>query len=418
MLALHVSDTHLGAMPGGLPFRFRDIFEAFKETIDIAIREHVDVYLHAGDFFDRAHPPPEAYIIAYKQLKRLRDSGIRVVIVAGQHDMPKRYSVSPLIFLAEAGVADVVIVNDIARYDIEISGKIYEFVLVPYGRRSSISAAKPQSSRSILVAHLLLKELGLPVYDASIHDIQSNFYYIALGDYHGIRILRHPSGTLAVYPGATEVLKRDEYSVDGKHVVLVDLSGDEARIQPIKLASVRPWIIGEYRSSIQAIEDVTRLAREMVAHNMKKPMVVVTIRSQITQAIYREFDRLVRQGLIEHYVVEGIDNEEKSQKLAKQVTQIPERLELRAALRSILKNDRLVDAVLELVQEPSDLSARKLVELLLNDEATLQALETLKAKRSVFPISTNSDTKSSEETRQLRLSKGLGLMSFVRRDRG
>lgn len=72
MFALHVSDTHLGAVPSGLLSRARDVYEVFKETIDIALKEHVDIYIHAGDFFNTSTPPPEAYVVAYRGLKKLK----------------------------------------------------------------------------------------------------------------------------------------------------------------------------------------------------------------------------------------------------------------------------------------------------------------------------------------------------------
>ena len=414
MLVLHVSDTHLGAIPGGLPFRFRDILEAFKETIDIAIREHVDIYIHAGDFFDRAHPPPEAYIVAYKQLKRLRDSGIKVVVIAGQHDMPKRYSVSPLTFLVETGVADIVAINDVVRSVITVNGKEYELVLVPYGCRDRISSVRPSITNSVLVAHLLLKELGLPVHDASINDI-ANFKYVALGDYHEHRILRHPMGTPVVYSGATETLKRDEYSESGKYVVLADLSGDEAQIQLIKLSSVRPWIIGEYQSLAQAIEDVSRRAKSILAQGLKKPMIVVTIRSQLTQLAYREFDKLVKQGLIEHYTIESVESEsdrkqpEPMQYLSKDL----EKLDLRAALKSILKMEPLVDMMLELIQDPSDITAKKLVEMLISNEDILRNLEMISHSHAITAVRTSSSKGTSSQSS----TKSSNLMSFLRREK-
>jgi len=415
MLVLHVSDTHLGAIPGGLPFRFRDILEAFKETIDIAIREHVDVYIHAGDFFDRAHPPPEAYIVAYRQLKRLRDSGIKVVVIAGQHDMPKRYSVSPLVFLVETGVADIVAINDVVRSVITINGKEYELVLVPYGCRDRISSVRPSITNSILVAHLLLRELGLPVHDASINDI-ANFKYVALGDYHEHRILRHPTGIPIVYSGATETLKRDEYSESGKYVVLADLSSDETQIQLIKLTSVRPWIIGEYQTIAQAIEDVSRRARSILAQGLKKPMIMVTIKSQVSQLAYREFDKLVKQGLIEHYVIECVESDRKHPEPMQYLSKDLEKLDLRATLKSILKMEPLVDIVLELIQDPSDITAKKLVEILINNENILKNLEMIAShSRTITTIKTGS-AKGGSESSQHSI-KSSSLVSFMRREK-
>ncbi|MEM2200602.1 MAG: DNA repair exonuclease, partial [Ignisphaera sp.] len=169
MLILHVSDTHLGAIPSGLLFRARDIYEAFKETIDIALKERVNVYIHTGDFFNNPNPPPEAYVVAYRGLKKLKEKDIKVIVIAGQHDLPKRYALSPLSILKDVGVLDHVAIDNIASTEVDIGNTKTTFICIPYNLRNKIpSLSIPKESRSILMAHLLLKELGIPTSEADI----------------------------------------------------------------------------------------------------------------------------------------------------------------------------------------------------------------------------------------------------------
>ncbi|MEM0106356.1 MAG: DNA repair exonuclease, partial [Zestosphaera sp.] len=108
MHLLHVADTHLGSSrPSGLRERELDFYDVFDEVIEIAIKEGVDAVLHCGDLFDEPRPSPQAYSYAVKSLKKLRDSGIDFLVIAGQHDQPKISALSPIKVLEEVGLAKV-----------------------------------------------------------------------------------------------------------------------------------------------------------------------------------------------------------------------------------------------------------------------------------------------------------------------
>jgi len=105
MLLLHVSDTHLGSSrPGKLRERELDYYDVFNEVVDIAVRERVDAIIHGGDFFDEPKPSPQTYLYAYRALGRLREHGIDLLVVAGQHDQPKVAQLPPLRVLSEMGL--------------------------------------------------------------------------------------------------------------------------------------------------------------------------------------------------------------------------------------------------------------------------------------------------------------------------
>ena len=52
-----ISDTHLGAFPLDHELN-KDSFEAFEEGLKILVSNGADIILHAGDFYDKADPPP------------------------------------------------------------------------------------------------------------------------------------------------------------------------------------------------------------------------------------------------------------------------------------------------------------------------------------------------------------------------
>ena len=84
---LHVAT----ALPGFLALNpeLQVEFTASDQVVDL-IEEGVDVFLVAGDIFDTMSPPPEAERLLYAALRRLVEARIEVVLVAGNHDNPRR----------------------------------------------------------------------------------------------------------------------------------------------------------------------------------------------------------------------------------------------------------------------------------------------------------------------------------------
>src|SRR5690242_12844910 len=89
MRFLHTSDWHVGKPLRG---RHRDDehVAALDEVIAIAKDERVDAVLVAGDLFDSAVPPPEAERIVFHFLAELVGADVPAVVIAGNHDHPRR----------------------------------------------------------------------------------------------------------------------------------------------------------------------------------------------------------------------------------------------------------------------------------------------------------------------------------------
>lgn len=83
---IHTSDVHLGREQYGLRERFEDFGRAFAHVVDTAIAEAVDFVLVAGDFFDKHQITPATLLQTSTILDRLREAGIPIVVVEGNHD--------------------------------------------------------------------------------------------------------------------------------------------------------------------------------------------------------------------------------------------------------------------------------------------------------------------------------------------
>ncbi len=87
MKFLHVADIHLGCRRYNLEERTKDFFRAWYDVItNHAIPNKIDFMLIAGDFFDRRNIDPQAMNHAIAGLEILKEAGIPVVAIEGNHD--------------------------------------------------------------------------------------------------------------------------------------------------------------------------------------------------------------------------------------------------------------------------------------------------------------------------------------------
>ncbi|HLM60521.1 MAG TPA: DNA repair exonuclease, partial [Pyrinomonadaceae bacterium] len=87
MKFLHISDVHLGCTRYQLNESPRDFFDAWIDVLrKYAVGEQVDFVLMGGDFFHKRNVPPETMNYAYAGLNLLKDKGIPVVTIEGNHD--------------------------------------------------------------------------------------------------------------------------------------------------------------------------------------------------------------------------------------------------------------------------------------------------------------------------------------------
>ncbi len=87
MRFLHISDVHLGCTRYQLPESPRDFFDAWIDVLQrYGIGENVDFVIICGDFFHKRNVPPETMNYAVAGLQLMKDAGIPVVAIEGNHD--------------------------------------------------------------------------------------------------------------------------------------------------------------------------------------------------------------------------------------------------------------------------------------------------------------------------------------------
>ncbi len=106
---LHTADWHVGRT-----LRGRSRAEEHEATLDGVVRlaqeSSAQLVVVAGDLFDTAAPTPEAERLVYRTLLRLAEDGRQVLVVAGNHDHPRRLAaVEPLLDLARVRLRPMVV---------------------------------------------------------------------------------------------------------------------------------------------------------------------------------------------------------------------------------------------------------------------------------------------------------------------
>ncbi|HVF58077.1 MAG TPA: exonuclease SbcCD subunit D [Pyrinomonadaceae bacterium] len=245
---LHISDVHLGCRRYNLEERTKDFFRSWYDVINNhALPNEIDFMLIAGDFFDRRNIDPQTMNHAMAGLQQLKDAGIPVVAIEGNHD--RRDAVTPYSWmrsLSQAGMlkllepvsndeSPITMVpwseEDRAGSYIDIKGaRIYGSHW--YGTTANVAMsilsdairrAREEGLFNILLLHTDVEgQLTRPIPALSIEklkELRALVDYVALGHTHK----RFEVEGWAFNPGSLEACTIDEYREErGAYLVEVD----------------------------------------------------------------------------------------------------------------------------------------------------------------------------------------------------
>ncbi len=282
MLLGHISDTHLGASPYSLIERERDFYDAFEEAVDVMVKEHVDAVIHSGDIFDAPKPGGSALLHLFRGFKRLVDSGAKVFFTLGEHDISRMpVTPSPLLF-SEMKLATYVGDGELHKYNgLTVVGfRKHRRSEIDSLRDSLNGIGKVQAEgKKVLVLHQGLTEFHEFAGEITQQDLPKGFDYYAMGHLHDRKQALFDGFRGPVcYPGSIEATSVEGIREREKGFYLVDLSGQTASTQWIKLNSVRPQLNLEVR--YEEIEKLTESLLEKVRAYKKSPMLDITVKGK------------------------------------------------------------------------------------------------------------------------------------------
>jgi len=293
---LHTADWHVGKPLRGRS-RMEEYAKALEQVAGVAIEQKVDAVLMAGDVFDSPAPPPEAEKLVYDFLARLVPEKIACVLIAGNHDHPRKLGalaslleglkihvrpevrppdqggvvklgsrdgkeearIAVLPFVPERRVVDACTVMDAEHKWYEAYSKRIEQIL------AALVKGLPESTVNIVLAHLLVdgarvgtgeRELHLgQIYGVNPQQLPSGVQYIGLGHLHRPQEVLAPAKTR--YPGSLVELDFGEQEQD-KSVVVLDA-------QPQKAPAIElvPLTAGRRLRTVEGtVAELERLAEE------------------------------------------------------------------------------------------------------------------------------------------------------------
>jgi exonuclease SbcD len=87
----------------GVNQRERDFEDSFTAAVDLCLAQEPDVLVWLGDVFDHPRPTYRSFRVAQRALLRIRETGLPLVVISGNHDTPRLPGTgSPYSALADA----------------------------------------------------------------------------------------------------------------------------------------------------------------------------------------------------------------------------------------------------------------------------------------------------------------------------
>lgn len=285
---VHTADNHLGFEQYGVKERFNDFAHAFFAIVDDAIARQADLFLVAGDLFNKRAIDARTLMQAQAALQKLRDAGIPAVAIEGNHDRSfYRDGISWLDFLCWQGLLRLLnpVIEDgvpqLAPWDQETmrgayydllrdDGRLRVYGLPWYGASTArvletfarqLAAVRAEEDAAGVCYRVLLLHSGVEGIVPALHGLPTRAQfeplrglvdYVALGHVHKPYCL----DDWLFNPGSTETWSAEESAWErGYYVTHVDTN--EAPGVPVQRAE---HIINPQRPFVRLLFKVDGLA--------------------------------------------------------------------------------------------------------------------------------------------------------------
>ncbi|PSN95582.1 hypothetical protein B9Q06_05215 [Candidatus Marsarchaeota G2 archaeon ECH_B_2] len=286
---VHASDIHVGGF-AGRALRVKEE-ETLTTFVNRCIDEKVDFVVLAGDTFDSNIPPIREAIMFSKQMRKLKEAGIRVYAVYGSHDYsPTRDS---LIELLEADGVLTVINNEVQDpsgvWLNGVHGLVGAKEVYRFGEPELAAKHKPSIfvfHTAVYEANMTPKELSVP-----ITNLPPGYTYYAAGHLHKRIELRSMEGSPINYPGPlflgwSKADLENYFRGSDTGFYIVELEGDgNPRFEYVSLRGIRGGLVevsAEGRSAAEVSGDVERKTSELIGSLPSGSVVLIKISGRLS----------------------------------------------------------------------------------------------------------------------------------------
>ena len=197
MKIFHFSDTHLWITLEST-YREQDFYKNFETVIEKILTIKPDVVIHSGDLFHTSKPSNKAISVVVENFLKLEKAGIKVIIIAGNHDTP-RLSLTTHPFEIFQSMEHFSTFYEPNIQNIQIQD--INFVVLPHIHDETIfkeSFAKAETfmqewKKNIFISHFGISAAEYDEYTDEISGVNitmeelkilRKFDYVALGHYH------------------------------------------------------------------------------------------------------------------------------------------------------------------------------------------------------------------------------------------
>lgn len=316
--AVVTSDNHLGAYwarlrPDRLEQRRRNLQKNFERVVDAALAMKADLFLQAGDLFDRPDPRNAERLFVARQFARLRTADTPVFAIAGNHDSPRSLGydggTTPHQEAAEHGAirlfrgmktlqSELLEINGIR---VRISGKSSDFNL-PHGscplEGACLEAEREQREEAdvkIVLLHYSVEGWAPPLGREPVLSLENlnclDADAICVGHLHKKNERRLPGGALLLNPGATEHINFGEESFEcGFWVLRFDGKTVESQYHALPTQSMRTQVF-ELDTENEERENLTeQLCAEIEAISEPEQLLRFRLRGELRRDEFQKLD--------------------------------------------------------------------------------------------------------------------------------
>jgi exonuclease SbcD len=269
----HVSDIHIGGVTEKTLRRREE--EAVNFFVQKCLQESVEFIVISGDLFDTNLPPMSEAIMATKNLRVLRDSGIRIYAVYGSHDYAPTHE-SLIELLAADGLIHVINGGIEDKSGVWLNGvhglagaKETSFY------KQAENLVSPRRGNSVFAFHTGIYETNMIPKEQSIvlSSLPLGYAYYAGGHLHRKIEMRTAEGAPVNYPGPLflgygaadleNYLKGEETGF-----YIVDLDGDEVHYNYVPVRTINGEFL-EVSADNKTDSDVSNEIRTKLSDTVK-----------------------------------------------------------------------------------------------------------------------------------------------------
>lgn len=230
-----LGDAHLGrsyypaTTPEGVNQRERDFEVSFEAAVDLALAQAPDAMVWLGDIFDHPRPTYRSFRVAQRALARVRDHGIPLALISGNHDTPRLPGTgSPYSALADTfSGASIHFAHRMAYERFDLGDVVVHAVPQMLTTEATLEAlAEVDRSRSLDATNLLVTHPRVPQVEPGYADINEievdagalRSDLVLLGHYHF-----HVTVTDGIfYAGSTDTFSYADNPERPKGIVVLD----------------------------------------------------------------------------------------------------------------------------------------------------------------------------------------------------